>query len=382
MKNEVITLREERNVTLTAYLQEVGGEFRNIGKRPAILILPGGGYQFCSDREADPVAFPYLKAGYQVFILRYSVKKDSVWPQPLEDYNTAMELIVSRAEEWKLYPDKIAVLGFSAGGHLAAAAATMGQIRPAAAILGYAVLNGDVKCRNVTAPGLIDKVDDKTPPCFLFAARTDNVVPVANSLEFMMALNDKGIAFESHIYAYGPHGFSTCDSSVQDKDGHMCSRLSHWVEDSISWLKDVLGDFGPEGIQEPLCQAHINGDFEAFLSADCSFRKLMSNPKAKALLEPVLREIMRKRLEESSGTVAGNGGNGSVAENENNGAVMENGSNDGVAGKASDGIISENNSERTNLVRNLKLRDALGIAGMSAEMVEELDMQLKKLPNI
>lgn len=400
MKNEVITLREERNVTLTAYLQEVGGEFRNIGKRPAILILPGGGYQFCSDREADPVAFPYLKAGYQVFILRYSVKKDSAWPQPLEDYNTAMELIVSRAEEWKLYSNKIAVLGFSAGGHLAAAAATMGRIRPAAVILGYAVLNEDVKGCNMSAPSLIGKVDDKTPPCFLFASRTDNVVPVANSLEFMMALNDKGVAFESHIYAYGPHGFSTCDSSVQDKDSYMCDRIPHWVEDSIGWLKDVLGDFGPEGIQEPPCEAHVNGDSEAFLSADCTLKRLMGNPEARVLLEPVLREIMRKRLEESSGTVAGNGGNGSVAENgrngtgeendsnrtiaenESSGVVVENGSNDGVAGNASDGIISENNSESTNLVRNLKLRDALGIAGISAEMVEELDMQLKKLPNI
>ena len=71
MRVEQIVLNKERNVTLTAYLQEVGGEFRNVTKRPAMLVLPGGGYQFCSDREADPVAMPYLKAGYQVFILRF-----------------------------------------------------------------------------------------------------------------------------------------------------------------------------------------------------------------------------------------------------------------------------------------------------------------------
>ena len=70
MKTEIITLSKERNVTLTAYIQNVKGEFRNISKRPAILILPGGGYQYCSDREADPVAMPYLKAGYQVFCQR------------------------------------------------------------------------------------------------------------------------------------------------------------------------------------------------------------------------------------------------------------------------------------------------------------------------
>lgn len=346
MQKEVITLQKDRNVTLTAYLEEVGGEFRNIGKRPAVLILPGGGYQFCSDREADPVAFPYLKAGYQVFILRYSVKRDSVWPRPLEDYNAAMELIVSRAEEWKLYPDKIAVIGFSAGGHLAAAAATMGRIRPAAVILGYAVLNGDVKGCNPSAPSLIGEVDDKTPPCFLFASRTDNVVPVANSLEFMTALNDKGIAFESHIYAYGPHGFSTCDSSVQDKDSYMCDRLPHWVEDSIGWLKDVLGDFGPDGIQEPSCEVHVNGDSGAFLSADCSLKRLLGNPEAKAILEPAIKAAVQERM------------------------------------AAGGGAAPEEGADSLDLVRNLKLRDALNLVGAPAELAEELDAQLKKLPNI
>lgn len=140
MEKEVMILNEERNVSLTAYLQGVEGEFGNIPKRPGILVLPGGGYQMCSDREADPVAFPYLKAGYQVFVLRYSVKKDALWPQPLEDYDAAMDLIRSRAQEWKLYPDKIAVIGFSAGGHLAGAAATMAKNRPAAAILGMPCL--------------------------------------------------------------------------------------------------------------------------------------------------------------------------------------------------------------------------------------------------
>ena len=75
MRTEVITLNAERNVSLTAYLQSAGGEFGNVAKRPAILILPGGGYQFCSNREADPVAMPFLAAGYHAFILRYSVRE-------------------------------------------------------------------------------------------------------------------------------------------------------------------------------------------------------------------------------------------------------------------------------------------------------------------
>ena len=91
MHQELITLSEERNVTLTAILQDVGGEFRGITARPAVLVIPGGGYRFCSDREADPVALAYMKAGYQAFILRYSVGEDSEWPQPLKDYDRAME---------------------------------------------------------------------------------------------------------------------------------------------------------------------------------------------------------------------------------------------------------------------------------------------------
>mgnify|MGYP001141228444 CR=1 FL=1 len=155
MRMEKIVLNEERNVTLTVYLQEVGGEFGYMAKRPGIMVIPGGGYQFCSDREADPVALPYLKAGFQAFILRYSVKEDAVWPNPLEDYEQAMSLIRSKAEEWGVYGDKMAVVGFSAGGHLAAAAASMAKNRPNAAILGYAVTGADVRACNRTAPDII-----------------------------------------------------------------------------------------------------------------------------------------------------------------------------------------------------------------------------------
>lgn len=290
MRVEKIVLNEERNVTLTAYLQEVGGDFDYVSKRPAILVLPGGAYQFCSDREADPVAMPYLKAGYQAFILRYSVKENAVWPNPLNDYDQAMAMIRERAEEWGLYEDKIAVIGFSAGGHLAAAAATMAENRPDAAILGYAVTGEDVKGCNETAPDTVAAVDRNTCPCFLFATRTDNLVPISNSIQFMQALADNDIAFESHIYAYGPHGFSTGDSSVQGRDTVICGRASDWVEDSIGWLKDVLGDFGAAGMTEPVCKVHMTGDAEEFLSIDCTYGHLMENARAKELIGPVMAE--------------------------------------------------------------------------------------------
>ncbi len=345
MRVEQIVLNEKRNVTLTVYLQEVGGEFRNVVKRPAMLVLPGGGYQMCSDREADPVAMPYLKAGYQVFILRYSVRADAVWPNPLEDYEQAMELIRSRAEEWNLYADKVAVIGFSAGGHLAAAAATMAKNRPNAAILGYAVTSEDVKGCNKTAPDTICEVDFDTCPCFLFATRTDNVVPIANSIRFMEALDQYGIAFESHIYSHGPHGFSTCDTSVQHKDTVISSRVPNWVADSISWLKDVFGDYGDGEMTKPVCPVHVNGDHEPFLSADCTFGRLMSNPQSKAILDVLMAQMQK-------------------------------------AGSQAAETGMEMNEDMAAMVNKMTLRDMLAFGNTPVSIIEQLDEQLKQIPNV
>ncbi len=290
MIQKQFTLNEERNVTLTGYLLDVGGEFNYVPRRPAIVVLPGGGYEFCSDREADPVALAYLEAGYHAFVLRYSVKENAQWPNPLADYEQAMAMIRAHADEWHIYSDKIAVIGFSAGGHLAACAAAMSKERPNAAILGYAVTGLDVKGCNPSAPDVIDAVDGHTCPCFVFATRNDSVVPVENSLRFLTALARSGVSFESHIYAYGPHGFSVCGSDVQDPDSSFCTRVPHWVPDSIAWLRDVLGDFCRDGLSAPRCAAHVNGDWEETLSIDCTIQHLLANPAAREALGPLLAD--------------------------------------------------------------------------------------------
>lgn len=291
MHTEHLILNEERNVNLTVHLLPTDDTLIKGGKRPAILILPGGAYQYCSERESEPVAKVYARAGYHTFILNYSVGKDALWPNPLRDYEQAMSFIRQHAEEWHILPDKIAVIGFSAGGHLAAAAATVAENKPNAAILGYAVTTNDVKGCLPSAPEIISKVDGTTPPCFLFAARTDDTVPVSNSLTFMQALMQAGISFESHIYGYGPHGFSTCDSSIQEQDPKLlCRRTKNWVTDSIDWLYDVFGSFGPKEITAPLCFPHVNGNYEKTLSTDCTVGHLMKNPTALNVLTPLLAQ--------------------------------------------------------------------------------------------
>lgn len=298
MQTELITLNQERNVTLTAYIQDVNGQFRYIPKRPAILILPGGGYQYCSDQEADPVAMPYLKAGFQVFILRYSVKENAQWPNPLDDYEQAMERIRANHDTWHLYKDKVAVIGFSAGGHLAGCAATMAKNKPDAAILGYAVTKEELvrQCES-TAPDVVSAVDINTCPCFLFATRTDQVVPVINTIEFTQALVQNDISFESHIYAYGPHGFSTGDSSVQNKAIPLCNRAPHWVEDSIEWLKDLFGDFGQGSMTKPACKKHVTSDYDDILSVECTFGYLRNCKNAEHVMKPFIQWLDENKEE-------------------------------------------------------------------------------------
>lgn len=331
MEKEWIVLNEGRNVTLTAYTQEVGGKFNYIPKRPAILILPGGGYQYCSRREADPVAFAYLQAGYQAFVLNYSVGVHSAWPNPLEDVEQALALIRSR-EDWNVYPDKVAVIGFSAGGHLAAAAATMAKNRPNAAILGYAVATDDVKGCNPTAPDTTRYVDRHTCPCFVFATRTDEIVPIRNSIDFVSALAKANVAFESHIYAYGPHGFSIANSGVHYRGTPLCDRVPDWVGDSIGWLRDVLGDFGDGGMTEPVCRARFTGDDDPYLSVECTAGHLLDNPRAREAMGDYVRML-------------------------------------------------EANPDSTEALRRITLRGILGFVGVPSEKIVELDQKLRLIPN-
>ena len=268
MEKELLILNEARNVTLTAYLQEVNGEF-GFDKRPAILILPGGGYAMCSDREADPVAMAYLKAGYQAFILRYSTGAHKAWPNPLKDYEQAMALIEANADKWHLDKTRIAAVGFSAGGHLCACAATIAQHKPAAAILVYPAILKDI-C-DLCQPGMPqpnEHVAADTCPCFLVAARDDRTVDIKNSLMMQLALAEHGVAFESHTYSYGGHGFSTAEEWINTN--RVSRRVPNWVPDSIGWLEELFGTLTSKGFVEPDIKISMNANYAPVLSVECT----------------------------------------------------------------------------------------------------------------
>ena len=311
MKAQEIILNEKRDVTLTAYLQEVDGEF-GFSKRPAMLVIPGGGYAMCSDREADPVAMAYLKAGYQAFVLRYTCTPKGKWPLPLEDYEQAMALIEERAEEWHLDKTKIAVAGFSAGGHLAACAATVAEHKPAAAVLVYPAILKDI-C-DLCQPGMPypnEHVTAKTCPCFLVAARDDRTVDISNTLRMELALAEKGVAFESHIYSYGGHGFSTGEDWINTNS--VCPRLPRWVPDSIEWLGEVMGKLTRCGFAEPVHAGSMNGNYAPVLSVDCTLSHLRrQSEEAKAVLAPMyaaIEAVAKARQFSTDGLMAAVGNN-------------------------------------------------------------------------
>ena len=159
------------------------------------------------------------------------------------DNEEAIELIKSSSQEWQVAEDRICVVGFSAGGHLAAACACLSKYRPAACILGYPVITKEtVSVYLENAPGIPESVSEKTSPIFVFSSRTDSTVPIDNTIRLLDALTKNNIPYESHIYAYANHGFTTCDSWVQNRSW-ICTRTPDWVEDSIEWLKDSIGDF-------------------------------------------------------------------------------------------------------------------------------------------
>ena len=110
MKLETVVLNRERNVTLRAYLLDTPADYENIDKRPAVLVLPGGAYMRCSNREAEPVAMAFLAEGYNAYILNYSVMEHAEFPHPLEDADQAMALIRQKAEDWNTDPGKAAKL--------------------------------------------------------------------------------------------------------------------------------------------------------------------------------------------------------------------------------------------------------------------------------
>lgn len=231
--------------------------------RPAMVIFPGGGYSFLSQREAEPIAMTFGAEGYAPFILYYSL--GIAYPVPLIEACMAVAYVRKNASRFAVDVAHVAAVGFSAGGNLAAMLATMFadkavndvlgalDVKPDAVILGYAVATtgehtshgetsetisgGDRELRKRISPDL--NVTADSVPVFIWHTMEDDCVPVEGALLYAEACRAHNVPFALHIFEHGCHGLSICDGTVNERLPSAVEQenVAAWVDLALAWLR-------------------------------------------------------------------------------------------------------------------------------------------------
>ncbi len=225
----------------------------------AVVVCPGGGYQrLAQNHEGRQVANYLNSLGVTAFVLKYRLAPRYRHPIELGDAQRAIRLVRSRAKEFGVEPDRIGIMGFSAGGHLASTAGThfdagnpaavdpvdRMSCRPDFLILGYPVISFTTpytpkgSMRSLLGdnpdPKLVESLSNElqvtaqTPPSFLFHTNADTSVPPENSVLFYLALRKAGVPAEMHIFEKGPHGVGL---------GNTDPALAHWPVLLAQWFR-------------------------------------------------------------------------------------------------------------------------------------------------
>lgn len=273
MRNEQIKIQVEgsgKDVCLETYiLGDVMDGARN-RKTPLVLICPGGGYAMTSNREAEPIALQFNSMGYQAAVLRYSCAP-AVYPTALCEVAQSVKLIREHAEDWNVDAEKIIVMGFSAGGHLAASYGVFWNeswltekmqcdkqlLKPNGLVLCYPVISSKEEIahqdsiKNLLGESypemkeqvsLENKVGKHTPKTFLWHTFTDPVVPFWNSFRFAEALGKAGVPMEYHLYPQGGHGLSLANEQTANEEGKGVEKVCQsWVPLLRSWMLENFG---------------------------------------------------------------------------------------------------------------------------------------------
>ncbi len=252
-KDGILRISDVSIPTLTMYKPEKSSD-----NGAAVIICPGGGYKIlAASHEGVDVARELNKWGITAFVLKYRIPNDTIMPDksigPLQDAQRAIRMVRQNAEKWNIDPAKIGIMGFSAGGHLAASASTRfnetlipnpGNIslRPDFSVLIYPVIsfmdgithkgsrenllgkNPDIKTLEKYSNEL--QVTPQSPPAFLVHAGDDASVPVANSIAYFEALLKFKIYSSLIVYPHGGHGFGMNNKTIADK----------WMDNLKNWM--------------------------------------------------------------------------------------------------------------------------------------------------
>lgn len=283
----------------------------------AVLVLPGGGYSHLSiEKEGNKVARWLNELGITAFVLKYRLPSDEIMENkslaPLADAQQAVRTLRKNAEKWNLDPNKIGVIGFSAGGHLAASLSTRYDektnseneeinARPDFSILIYPVISmHDSLTHKGSQESLLGKeasaatindfsnenlVNEHTPPTFLVHATDDHAVPVENSLHYYTALKDNNVPVELHIYEDGGHGFGMGNKGTNKT---WPETLQKWLqqhdylEESEALVFSYFKGNGEDGLHLAYSEdgyewEPLNND-KSFLQPELGNEKLMRDP--------------------------------------------------------------------------------------------------------
>ena len=239
---------------------------------PAMLVFPGGGYgnMIHTGEEGEPIALAYAARGFVGFVLHYSTGKLAPVNVPLAEASRAIAYIRRNAEMLGVDADRVYTSGFSAGGHLSGACATLwhrkeiiemaeieyGENKPTASVLCYPVVSGVDHPHLGSFQNLIGKgaptqeeleyhslemhVDEKSAPVFLTHTAQDPLVPVHNSLALASAYSKAGIQFEMHIYPHGPHGVALGNHITSNGNKSFeVPQYTRFVDDSIYFFEHL-----------------------------------------------------------------------------------------------------------------------------------------------
>ncbi|MCM1037756.1 MAG: alpha/beta hydrolase [Ruminococcus sp.] len=240
----------------------------NIQTRPLIIICPGGGYCFLSDREAEMLALQWNAYGYHAAVLYYSVEP-ARYPTALTELAASVKFMKEHAKEWHIDTEHIIIQGSSAGGHLAANYGMFWKkdflseelgvspeiLRPAGMILNYPVITSgpyahedSFRCllgedyeKRKDGLSLENQVSADTPPAFIWCTDEDGLVPAENSLLLALEMRKKHIPVELHLYAKGGHGLALADERTNGMDNFGIEKeCQSWVSLANTWLREVV----------------------------------------------------------------------------------------------------------------------------------------------